>query len=109
MSRSGADRPAELDCGRWLCKRRNTGNHGELAGGGYWRRRSELRPTISLQGHRETMEVAARGWEQLTEELEHRLKRTPVGSRISRLGPGRTRLPQSREKNRSGRQNRSPD
>jgi hypothetical protein len=62
------------------------------------------------------MEVAARGWEQLAEELEHRLTRnTGRQQGYRRLGPGRPiakptpRLPQSREKNRSGRQNCSPD
>ena len=64
---------------------------------------------------KETMEVAARGWEQLAEELEHRLTRNTGRQQDFPSGPGRTiakpapRLPQSREKNRSGRQNRSPD
>jgi hypothetical protein len=62
------------------------------------------------------MEVAARGWEQLAEELEHRLTRNTGRQQDIPAGPGshhREAHPsapsEQGEKNRSGRQNRSPD
>ena len=45
-----------------------------LVGGVYWRTRSERRPTIfGSASAKESMELAAQGWEQLAEQLEHRL------------------------------------
>ena len=48
-------------------------------GGVYWRKRSEPEAdNFGSDSAKETMELAARGWEQLAEELEHRLTRTSL-------------------------------
>jgi len=64
---------------------------------------------------KETMEMAARGWEQLAEELEHRLTRNGSQQQDFPAGAGlhnraaRASFPSQREKKRSRRQNRLPD